>query len=360
MTTPVVLDEDTYTEAISFIIQRDFFPNLAKMKAQQKYFQAEQSGSFVDLQNASKTLQNLNRPKKEKDSNISVNYYFEEKQELQERVNLDLSLDQFQTLYTSEDNSSFTEILKKANQKAKENNKWFYDKESSQLRIAGSDAVRLVEGPMGWKYKAKNALMYYPEGESESWATNSTQAPSDVAASKGDVTPWSVRIGDPNAAAVGSPSLRGYDLVEATPTLNSQQVGTPQMTWGAIEGTPLLIEGSATPGPRFSLPKISRREQLGMKLSEKASRAYRKKTNERVAKGTPRPAMSGLMSPAAQHLLRKSQHSPHLQTNSFGNALRSAYNSSPLRLTSNLRRGTPTPIPLFRAGATPSGKNDKK
>lgn len=64
MTTPVVLDEDTYTEAISFIIQRDFFPNLAKMKAQQKYFQAEQSGSFVDLQNASKTLQNLNRPKK--------------------------------------------------------------------------------------------------------------------------------------------------------------------------------------------------------------------------------------------------------------------------------------------------------
>ncbi|RCH80517.1 DiGeorge syndrome critical region protein 14, partial [Rhizopus stolonifer] len=186
MTTPVVLDEDTYTEAISFIIQRDFFPNLAKMKAQQKYFQAEQSGSFVDLQNASKTLQNLNRPKKEKDSNISVNYYFEEKQELQERVNLDLSLDQFQTLYTSEDNSSFTEILKKANQKAKENNKWFYDKESSQLRIAGSDAVRLVEGPMGWKYKAKNALMYYPEGESESWATNSTQAPSDVAASKGD------------------------------------------------------------------------------------------------------------------------------------------------------------------------------
>jgi protein DGCR14 len=64
MSTPVILDEDTYTEAISFIIERDFFPNLAKMKAQQNYMEAQQSGTLSDFQNASKALRDLNKPKK--------------------------------------------------------------------------------------------------------------------------------------------------------------------------------------------------------------------------------------------------------------------------------------------------------
>lgn len=87
-----------------------------------------------------------------------------------------------------------------------------------------------------------------------------------------------------------SPGVRGYNLVESTPTLSPSRVGTPQMTWGSIEGTPLLLPGSETPGPQFSLPKVSKREELGMRLSEKASKAYRKKTSEqqRNVRGTPR------------------------------------------------------------------------
>ena len=56
MTTPVVLDEDTYTEALSSIIERDFFPHLSKLKAQQNYLQAQQSGTLADLEKASKAL----------------------------------------------------------------------------------------------------------------------------------------------------------------------------------------------------------------------------------------------------------------------------------------------------------------
>ncbi|RCH85346.1 DiGeorge syndrome critical region protein 14 [Rhizopus azygosporus] len=379
--------EDTYTEAISFIIERDFFPNLVKMKAQQNYFQAQQSGTLFDLQKASKALRDAQQPKKAEKKNQSINYYFEQESELEKRVNLDLSLDQFQTLYTSEDNASFAEILEKANQKAKEKNKWFFDKESNQLRITnGTQSVQLIEGPTGWKYKARNALMYYPEGKSESWikegdargqpkaidykntditiplTTQEDKPSSDIATQQGKVTPWTqLNQVDQHATSDASPALRGYQLVASTPALSPSRVGTPQMTWGSIEGTPMLVDGSATPGPKFSLPEISRREQLGMKLSEKASRAYRKKTSERVSKGTPRSG-AGLMSPAAQHLLRKSQNSPHLQRTAFGDALRSAYGSSPLRTGSTVRRpgGTPTPVPLFRAGATPLAKNVKK
>lgn len=59
MSNPVVLDEDTYTEAISLIIERDFFPNLAKMRAQHNYLQAQVTGSLVDLQQAGKVLHDL-------------------------------------------------------------------------------------------------------------------------------------------------------------------------------------------------------------------------------------------------------------------------------------------------------------
>lgn len=55
----VVLDEDTYTDAISYIIERDFFPNLAKLRAQQEYFHAEESGDLVRLQQAGRELKRL-------------------------------------------------------------------------------------------------------------------------------------------------------------------------------------------------------------------------------------------------------------------------------------------------------------
>lgn len=99
---------------------------------------------------------------------------------------------------------------------------------------------------------------------------------------------------------------RGYRLVDATPSPNPSRIGTPIMTWGSIEGSPTLLNSSETPGkiiydlslwngyitmytigPRFSLPKVCKREELGMKLSEKASRARRKRTMEKSVRRTP-------------------------------------------------------------------------
>ena len=155
-------------------------------------------------------------------------------------------------------------------------------------------------------------------------------APSDLAAAKGNMTPWSQLNGLQNETTSNTPTVRGYNLVASTPNLSPSRVGSPLMTWGSIEGTPMLISGSETPGPQFSLPKISKREELGMKLSEKASKAYRKKTGERqrIIQGTPRSG-AGIHSPAAQHLLRKSHATPRAQSG-FGDALRSSYGASPL------------------------------
>lgn len=69
-----------------------------------------------------------------------------------------------------------------------------------------------------------------------------------------------------------------------------------------------------------------------------------------------------MFSPAAQHLLRKSHGTPRAQSG-FGDALRSSYGASPLHSSSrSIRRpgATPTPVPLFRAGASPAIIKKKK
>ncbi|KAI8140675.1 nuclear protein DGCR14 [Fennellomyces sp. T-0311] len=391
MTTPVVLDEDTYTEALSSIIERDFFPHLSKLKAQQNYLQAQQSGTLADLEKASKALHRLERTpsarrntearstvrsttrsttESDKTSNTPLNYYNQDAVDLDDRVNLDLSLDQFQTLYTSEDNASFTEVLEKTNAKRREKYKWLLDKEAAPM-ITGEERkmIEYATSPAVWKYTAKNALMYIPEGTGQSYL-NEVESRAPAKAIEYSNTQFAIpqvpsrsKIATPQNGAAQTPwkdlcgigedgesidtdvnsNYRGYRLVDSTPTLTPSRAGTPLMTWGSIEGTPMLISGSDTPGRRFSLPKVSKREELGMKLSEKASRAHRKRANDRVTKGTPRLG-AGLMSPAAQHLLRR--NTP--QTSAFGDALRSSYGGS-------TPRGSRTPgaTPLFRAGATP-------
>lgn len=73
----------------------------------------------------------------------------------------------------SEDNASFTDLLEKANIKTKLQNKWFFDRESQPLRISNTETQETNEkAPSGCKYKARNALMYFPEGHSESWVND--------------------------------------------------------------------------------------------------------------------------------------------------------------------------------------------
>ncbi|ORY96707.1 nuclear protein DGCR14 [Syncephalastrum racemosum] len=362
MAEAIAVDEDTYTEAISFIIERDFFPSQAKVKALQRLAEAERSGLPDQVKFAARAIRNLNEPNLGPSGDNAkgiINYYNGEAPDLADRVNINLSLDQFQALYTSEDNASFAELLEKANAKRKEKFQWMFDKDRSQLLIENEDK-KLIEAPRGeYRYKTKNALMYIPEGTGGSLIKeNARAAPKAIhytntdlpleASSLPQAKDTNLSLNQAGQAA-GDETFRGYDLVESTPVIAPSEMGTPIMTWGEIEGTPMAIHGSQTPGPRFSMQNPSKREQLSMRLSEKASRSHRKRQTERSVTGTPR-AGAGLMSPAVQHLLKKNA-TP--RASSFSDALRSAYETpTPRRVTGSRMKGTPTP--LFRAGATPS------
>jgi protein DGCR14 len=73
-----------------------------------------------------------------------------------------LTLDQFQAKYTTEDNASFTKILEKINAEKRARYSWIYDKASDKLLLSseGDDNKNTAT----WKYTAKNALMYDPDG----------------------------------------------------------------------------------------------------------------------------------------------------------------------------------------------------
>lgn len=162
----VVLDEDEYTEALSKIIARDFFPSLIHLDATNEYLDALHSQDPSLITASVRKLQVLSgtptprrgrgwdaqTPSNAGPSETPLRTPREgEPAHKRPRYDTDMSLDDFQARYTSEDNSSFTEILDDENRKRKEKWAWAWD---AQKRIeAGREKAKeerkrmLIEAP---------------------------------------------------------------------------------------------------------------------------------------------------------------------------------------------------------------------
>jgi protein DGCR14 len=119
------LDEDSYTEALSEIIKRDFFPSLLTLEAQHDYVDAWNTNNPELIKEATRKLTELTTPTAktpvrtpktsstvirthgEWDTPISTSGSGEFKKPLPKKYNTNMSLDAFQTKYTSEDNASY-------------------------------------------------------------------------------------------------------------------------------------------------------------------------------------------------------------------------------------------------------------
>ena len=130
----VVLEEDEYTSALSQIIARDFYPSLVGTE----YLDSQKLPQELSDTTTQQTPSQLGETPFMRPGETP---YFpihdgegpaRKKRKLEKKdggINTDLSLDDFQARYTSEDNASFTSILKDENILRKERYKWAYDAE---------------------------------------------------------------------------------------------------------------------------------------------------------------------------------------------------------------------------------------
>ncbi|KAI0830651.1 nuclear protein DGCR14 [Trametes gibbosa] len=155
----VILDEDEYTEALSRIIKRDFFPSLVHIDATNNYLDALQSQDPTLIQASVRRLEDLQTPVARptrlwqtpsqtpyaagpSDTPLRTPRGDGEAPTKRARYDTDMSLDAFQARYTSEDNASFTQILDEENRRRKEKYGWAW---AAQRRVE-EQRDRMLEG----------------------------------------------------------------------------------------------------------------------------------------------------------------------------------------------------------------------
>ncbi|XP_076020364.1 splicing factor ESS-2 homolog [Genypterus blacodes] len=400
-----VLDEEEYVENLEKIIERDFFPDVTKLQAQKDYLHAEESGDLERMREISirygssltKTtprsaapyvtpssfetpVERSGSPSSTHERNKDGETNDDNKQEKELPC-----LDRFLAKNTSEDNASFEQIMDLAKDKEKMRHAWLYEAEAEfkqrheenlalpSAERAALDAVKA--GLETWEYKAKNALMYYPEGVEDDDSvfkrprevvhknTRFTVDPFSKALNKSQIQQAAALNAQFKQGKVGpdgkeliphdSPNVNGYGF-ERTPSPAPGVAESPLMTWGEIESTPFRLDGSDSPyvernhGPSFKIPEPGRRERLGLKMANEAAAKNRAKKQEALRKVTENLAsltpkgLSPALTPALQRLVNRTS------SKYTDKALRASYTPSPSHRASGCK--TPSGDPL-----TPSG-----
>ncbi|PON63574.1 Nuclear protein DGCR [Parasponia andersonii] len=398
---PKVLDEDSYVAAIEKIIERDFFPDISKLRDRLDWLEAIKTGDPVQIRDAQLKIierrgnkvsnRNPDRNTQTPGSTFMRNFTpFDEldgktpqtpgfsnrvlpesgesgEEDGEGEVGASLSLDEFFRRYTSEDNYSFSKILEKVNRKRKERFGYLTEGEKEDVKaIEDAKRDRITDGygtsdqpPStleGWRYTAKNLLMYHPADRGEAPLTEEERAlrmkglekeisrsntrfhgkvmdsrPRDDGTVEVLYTPVAGatpipmdRAGDkskkydlddlrktPNPFYVesGKKAENGYSFVK-TPSPAPGVDESPFITWGEIEGTPLRLDPEDTPidiggsgdGPHYSIPFPPARDEKAHSLSREAARKLRERSKLFQKPPLPSPVRGGSASPSVRTL----------------------------------------------------------
>nr|GEW84970.1 hypothetical protein [Tanacetum cinerariifolium] len=197
---------DTYVAAIEKIIERDYFPDIPKLRDRLDLLEASRTGDPMLIRDAqlkiierrSGKVPNVDTAGKFRTPGStffrnSVSLGFDqtpvkndssvnnEKSSIDENADNmdDLTLDAFFRRYTSEDNESFSKLIEKVNKRKRERYGFLLDGENRGTggMIEDVKKDRITDGygssdqPLAtlesWKYTAKNLLMYHPADRGE-------------------------------------------------------------------------------------------------------------------------------------------------------------------------------------------------
>ena len=279
----VVLDEETYVKSIESIIERDFFPQLGRLK---RKLDAEVESSAIEV------------------SNTNLSGFFAK--------------------YTSEDNSSFEEIHEEDLDQHRRQYHWAYDSAdhpSDKMRLYFMDnkVLTLEErekfdmildkksstmltqssgAPIMWRHDTRNSFMFPVEYDQ---ASSDQKLLTDVDGIKKrekqivyeNTNFQSEDVSNNRVLLERSPSVSGswdsestiskdnilgrhYGFVEMTPSPDAALEKSPMMTWGKIDGTPMILPISSSPASNnnkqasANIP-VRSRDELARSLDHLAS-----------------------------------------------------------------------------------------
>ena len=291
-----VLDEDTYTDGLSKIIARDFFPGLLESDAQSDYLSALDSKDQAWISSAGKRLREVMTPGNRRHrhrlhtpslqntdgrpdetpqsfvgdtpaSVFSVSTTASAAADARASKaaagpDTSMSLGSFQSKYTSEDNESFYRLLDKQNQKRAETHAWLYngnklpskmqlkqreiedrliesgaaivdDGYNKKDRLAIKDREDRPAAPETWKTAAKNALMFGPDGLDSAVQSVAEKAQAESLAPPKSIVYANTRLQDPSVAAEQQ-RQRQQLAKDRRGSMSSRASGPPSPTLSAV------------------------------------------------------------------------------------------------------------------------------
>ncbi|CAG9559028.1 unnamed protein product [Danaus chrysippus] len=392
-----ILDEEDYVQGIAQIIQRDFFPDLEKLKAQNDYLEASENKDYARLRQIAKKYSGQRPPTEPYNSpatfdtpsadrpfspsSAETQSIPKETVETFKDITDKHTLDSFLAQHTSEDNASYDRVIALENKKKA-------TKIASQLQSEVTAAIQAdkalalpsleqqanqEERPHEldtWRYRAKNYIMYVPDGaesqlpspkpELQHHNTRLTTQVFDSAKNKEAITALARsqdsaiqgKIGVDGVSIGEKPEYNFVSTPSPRPGAGPDQ--SPLMTWGEIEGTPFRLDGGDTPlpavgaGMAYRMLESGSRERIALQLAERAAKRRRPTTPTHTMKspGSFRTNTERLasMSPAARKLAAKHLLSP-----------RSKLTPNAMGISHKTPKTTPSPgTPLVATPKTPS------
>lgn len=244
-----ILDENEYVDALDGIIERDFFPDLPKIRTQVEYLDAVDKGDLEAVHEKVKQYRLI----EDFGSQVKPGSAFAAQK-----------LDEFQAKHISEDDYSFSSIIESENSKKRAKFDSFFKSDStntSRARIYSSETGSrnvsvdgteknmkllphsIIAGDSSsnriemWKHEPRNSLMFTPNhvANTQTLPHSGKQISHSSTRFQRDL---SEKPYNSNSSAINLP-YKAYSYVEYTPAIEDE---TPEFTFGRIASTPKLLD----------------------------------------------------------------------------------------------------------------------